>query len=173
VTTARAQPAAARAPQRERPASEAQSAETAQPRAPPAAPAVEAVATASAAGGAALAAPRRTVAAPVSLPEIRGSHAAELAQLEEALHEIEDLAGARTTATCALLHRVACERGCERYKDPATGYLVFTAGFLRKRPCCGRGCRHCPWGFQNVPPSRRTAALAGRVTPLDAESPPG
>lgn len=31
--------------------------------------------------------------------------------------------------------------------DPATGYMVFTADYLRRRGyCCGSGCRHCPYG---------------------------
>ena len=37
-----------------------------------------------------------------------------------------------------------------RYVDPDTGYSVFTAACLKRRPCCGNGCRHCPWGHKNV-----------------------
>lgn len=104
---------------------------------------------------------------PVALADVRATHEAELLQINELVSPIEELGAARAKARCALLHRVACERGCDQYTDPATGYAVFTADFLRKRPCCGRGCRHCPWGFKNVPHARRTAALAARVTPLD------
>jgi iron complex transport system substrate-binding protein len=44
------------------------------------------------------------------------------------------------------LHREACERGLPSYLDPATGYQVLTADFLRDRgTCCGSGCRHCPY----------------------------
>jgi hypothetical protein len=32
------------------------------------------------------------------------------------------------------------------YVDPKTGYSVFTSEELKKRPCCGNGCRHCPYG---------------------------
>jgi hypothetical protein len=33
------------------------------------------------------------------------------------------------------------------------GLMVFTAGYHLKRGyCCGSGCRHCPYGHQNVPP---------------------
>ncbi len=43
-------------------------------------------------------------------------------------------------------HRRAVEAGRDAYEDPATGYLVFTADFLRARgTCCGSGCRHCPY----------------------------
>jgi len=38
------------------------------------------------------------------------------------------------------------------YTDPATGYMVFTEDSARKRGfCCGRRCRHCPYGHFNVP----------------------
>lgn len=37
------------------------------------------------------------------------------------------------------------------YTDPATGYMVFTEHAARKRGfCCGRRCRHCPYGHVNV-----------------------
>jgi hypothetical protein len=32
------------------------------------------------------------------------------------------------------------------YRDPSTGYSVFTAAFLAERgDCCDSGCRHCPY----------------------------
>lgn len=43
-------------------------------------------------------------------------------------------------------HAEAVSCGLETYRDPATGYLVFTAPTLRARgSCCGNGCRHCPY----------------------------
>ena len=34
----------------------------------------------------------------------------------------------------------------DSYVDAVTGFLVFTADYLRRRGyCCGSGCRHCPW----------------------------
>jgi len=31
-------------------------------------------------------------------------------------------------------------------------YMVFTAAYHLKRGyCCGSGCRHCPYGHENVP----------------------
>ena len=54
------------------------------------------------------------------------------------------------------IHRKACERGQLVYTDPNTGYRVFTAVALERRgDCCGCGCRHCPYGHQEVNPKRR------------------
>lgn len=64
------------------------------------------------------------------------------------------LVGGGARETVALLHRVASERGYDAYIDPASGYSVFTAAFLERRPCCGSGCRHCPYGHANVPKRR-------------------
>lgn len=47
----------------------------------------------------------------------------------------------------AALHARACRDGAPTYRDPASGYDVLTADFLRRRGhCCGSGCRHCPYG---------------------------
>lgn len=55
------------------------------------------------------------------------------------------------------LHRRACESGLPSYSDPATGYQVLTADFLRARgTCCGSGCRHCPYPSSNP-------SVAGRL----------
>lgn len=44
------------------------------------------------------------------------------------------------------LHAEACADRRPTYTDPATGYTVFTAHYLKQRGfCCGSGCRHCPW----------------------------
>ncbi len=44
------------------------------------------------------------------------------------------------------LHTAACERGESSYRDPETGYVVFTRlHHLARGSCCGSGCRHCPW----------------------------
>jgi hypothetical protein len=42
-------------------------------------------------------------------------------------------------------HDAAVAAGEAAYLDPGTGYWVFTAVALAARPCCGQGCRHCPW----------------------------
>jgi hypothetical protein len=44
-------------------------------------------------------------------------------------------------------HLDAIRRGADSYRDPETGYTVFTAAFLHDRgDCCNTGCRHCPYG---------------------------
>ena len=46
----------------------------------------------------------------------------------------------------ARAHAAARAAGLTTYSDPATGYAVFTADFLKSRgACCGSGCRHCPY----------------------------
>jgi iron complex transport system substrate-binding protein len=55
------------------------------------------------------------------------------------------------------LHELACKRGLPTYRDPLTGYEVFTAAYLRNRGyCCGSGCRHCPY-----PPAAQLGERAG------------
>ena len=56
-------------------------------------------------------------------------------------------------AIAKALHRLAMQSEPPRhtYIDPDTGYSVFTQAYLKRRPCCGNGCRHCPWGHINVP----------------------
>jgi len=49
------------------------------------------------------------------------------------------------------IHNAACLKHDVRYKDPKTGYGVFTAWYLSERQtCCGNRCRHCPYGHVNV-----------------------
>ena len=78
--------------------------------------------------------------APLRLQQIRNDP-----QLAEEFEDIEDLVGGNERECIKLLHRVAVERGHAQYIDPRTGYTVFTAGILKTRPCCGSGCRHCPY----------------------------
>ena len=43
-------------------------------------------------------------------------------------------------------HMEAMRSGKDSYRDPETGYTVFTAKFLYERgDCCNTGCRHCPY----------------------------
>ncbi|GBG27565.1 Receptor-type guanylate cyclase gcy-12 [Hondaea fermentalgiana] len=54
------------------------------------------------------------------------------------------------------LHQAAMERGDKTYTDPATGYMVFTAQTALDRGyCCGKACRHCPYGHCAVPADQR------------------
>ena len=43
-------------------------------------------------------------------------------------------------------HAMACTDGSPTYRDPVSGFAVFTATFLAQRgACCESGCRHCPF----------------------------
>ncbi len=43
-------------------------------------------------------------------------------------------------------HAQAVSMGAATYRDPVTGYDVFTAAELASRgECCDNGCRHCPY----------------------------
>ena len=43
-------------------------------------------------------------------------------------------------------HAVAVASGEPTYRDPISGYDVFTAAELAERgACCDSGCRHCPY----------------------------
>jgi len=58
------------------------------------------------------------------------------------------------------LHAAAVAAGEHRYRDPATGYQVFTAlGLEARGECCGAGCRHCPYAHDRVPPVLRAEQL--------------
>jgi hypothetical protein len=73
------------------------------------------------------------------VPNVRGDHlerphATRLAVTHPRFDEIVDC------------HRVAQSSGSPTYRDPATGFSVFTAAFLADRGyCCSSGCRHCPY----------------------------
>ena len=60
-----------------------------------------------------------------------------------------------TEPACHALHEAACARGLTTYRDPETGYMVFTRlAHLLRGKCCGSACRHCPYDHEAVP-SRR------------------
>ena len=43
------------------------------------------------------------------------------------------------------------------------GYIVLTEKYhLEKGFCCGMGCLHCPFNYQNVPEPRRASLLSTR-----------
>ncbi|VDL84584.1 unnamed protein product [Nippostrongylus brasiliensis] len=49
-----------------------------------------------------------------------------------------------------MAHLNAVENRKLLYKDPTTGYIVFSVSqHLHKGSCCGNGCRHCPYGLEN------------------------
>jgi hypothetical protein len=43
----------------------------------------------------------------------------------------------------------------EHYYYNEQGYIVLTEKFhLSKGFCCGNGCKHCPYNYENVPASK-------------------
>jgi ATP-binding cassette subfamily B (MDR/TAP) protein 1 len=49
------------------------------------------------------------------------------------------------------IHDRACAKQETFYVDPASRYRVFTEyAHLQRGKCCGSGCRHCPYGHENV-----------------------
>ena len=43
------------------------------------------------------------------------------------------------------------------------GYMVFTELYhLEKGFCCGMGCLHCPYNYENVPEPRRSELINAR-----------
>ena len=41
------------------------------------------------------------------------------------------------------------------------GYLVMTAQYhLERGYCCGNGCLHCPFNYENVPEPKKTELIA-------------
>jgi hypothetical protein len=43
------------------------------------------------------------------------------------------------------------------------GYMVFTEKYhLEKGFCCGMGCLHCPYKYENVPEPRRSLLLSSK-----------
>ena len=51
----------------------------------------------------------------------------------------------------------------EEYYYNASGLLVFTEKFhLARGYCCGNGCLHCPYDYQNVQEPWRSALQADR-----------
>ena len=43
------------------------------------------------------------------------------------------------------------------------GYIVLTEKYhLEKEFCCGMGCLHCPYNYENVPEPRRSFLLSSK-----------
>jgi hypothetical protein len=52
------------------------------------------------------------------------------------------------------------------------GLVVLTEQYHREKGyCCGNGCRHCPFGYENVPEPRRSELLS-RMQKRDEQTPP-
>lgn len=66
--------------------------------------------------------------------------------------DVEDAQVSLLSPEIVEAHRIACDACKATYKDPSTGYSVFTEYSIAKRGfCCGRGCRHCTYGHVMVP----------------------
>jgi hypothetical protein len=53
--------------------------------------------------------------------------------------------------------------GIDYYLLP-DGRLVFTEAYHLKRGyCCGNGCKHCPYNFENVREPKRSILLAQKA----------
>lgn len=49
------------------------------------------------------------------------------------------------------------------------GKMVLTAHYLLNRGyCCGNGCKHCPYNYQNVPEPKKTFLLQQREKDNDS-----
>lgn len=45
------------------------------------------------------------------------------------------------------------------------GYVVLTRQYhLEKGYCCGMGCKHCPYEYENVPEPKRTELLKSKLS---------
>ena len=84
---------------------------------------------------------------------------------EPPVADLEDMVMGGPTSTpdqsgFAALHKDACERGEKTYIDPDTGYSVFTSlAHTQRGWCCGSGCRHCPFGHENVKDNDKTRKI--------------
>ena len=77
-----------------------------------------------------------------------------------------------------VLHEQACQQGLDSYRDPLTGYTVFTKLYhLKRGHCCGSGCRHCPYSgsdVANTRPTNETDSTSPSPNPLENhKTPPG
>jgi len=49
----------------------------------------------------------------------------------------------------------------EDYYYNEQGYIVLTQKYhLQKGFCCGNGCKHCPYQYENVPEPKRSELLS-------------
>jgi len=70
---------------------------------------------------------------------------------EPSIPDMEDSGGGGGGDCWETLHTAACAAGERTYRDPATGFHVFTAvAHVQRGKCCGSGCRHCPFAHANV-----------------------
>jgi hypothetical protein len=63
--------------------------------------------------------------------------------------------------------------GLHYYVNP-DGYVVFTEQYhMEKGFCCGFGCLHCPFQYENVPEPRRSELLLKNSGDTNSRHPGG
>eukprot|EP01062_Namystynia_karyoxenos_P056398 TRINITY_DN47351_c0_g1_i1.p1 TRINITY_DN47351_c0_g1~~TRINITY_DN47351_c0_g1_i1.p1 ORF type:complete len:307 (+),score=71.02 TRINITY_DN47351_c0_g1_i1:97-921(+) len=67
------------------------------------------------------------------------------------------------------LHRLCIDRELEHYEDPITREEIRSVVYLKRRPCCGETCRHCPYNYVNVPGRGKSDAQDSRSSSSDDE----
>ena len=78
----------------------------------------------------------------------------------DVVRDIEDIGSGKCGEDFTALHGIACDAGQMTYADPETGYTVFTElAHKRRGKCCGSGCRHCPYGHENISPEDRARKI--------------
>ena len=56
----------------------------------------------------------------------------------------------------------------EDYYLDEQGMLIFTRQYHKNRGyCCGMGCRHCPFEYENVPEPKKSQIKSNISKPLD------
>jgi len=85
------------------------------------------------------------MSSPLTIEEVRTAAGQGDERATKALADLGRLSEAKQPlASVAMMHRLATVRGRGQYVDPNTGFMVFTATYLKQRNCCNLGCRHCP-----------------------------
>jgi len=54
------------------------------------------------------------------------------------------------------------EEGIDFYYDENKLMVLTEAFHLKKGYCCGKGCRHCPYEYENVEEPRKSELLNSR-----------
>lgn len=57
----------------------------------------------------------------------------------------------------------------EDYYFNEQGFIVLTEKYhLQKGFCCGNGCRHCPYNYENVPEPQRSMLVSPNLSKGEA-----
>lgn len=62
------------------------------------------------------------------------------------------------------------QEGIDFYYNDA-GYMVLTETYhLKRGRCCGNGCLHCPYNYEQVPEPKKTKLIAEKKNSNNNES---